>query len=102
MKKFVLLVALALLALAAPVSAAEPVACTPTTTLDQQAGGLVPQPIDRIPPLIQYCSVVNGTSCTTVGAKKACTDICHNQLSCTCTYFYSNPSVKFWYCDQEC
>ncbi|HSG39019.1 MAG TPA: hypothetical protein VLE27_05230 [Thermoanaerobaculia bacterium] len=76
MKKLTLLAALALVALALPVSAG--------------------------PTLIQYCSVVNGTSCTTVGAKKSCTDVCGNNLSCTCTYYYSNPSVKFWYCQQEC
>ncbi len=59
-------------------------------------------PVSAGPVLIPYCHLVNGTSCTTVGAKRSCTDICGSNLSCTCTYYYSNPSVKFWYCQQEC
>lgn len=53
-------------------------------------------PASAIPTLIQYCSAVHGTSCTTTGAKKACTDICGNRLSCTCT------SGHYWWCNQEC
>lgn len=77
MKIFALLVTLVLVALAVPVSA------------------MIPQPIP-------YCHVVQGTSCTSVGAKKSCTDVCGNNLSCTCTYYYSNPGVRFWNCQQEC
>ena len=81
MKKLTLLAALALVALALPVSA--------------------------MPQLIQYCSVVNGTSCTTVGAKKSCTDVCGNNLSCTCRNFYGGTYGttflgRYWVCQHEC
>jgi hypothetical protein len=98
MKNLALLVAFALLALAVPASAAEISEAPPATTLEQQTSGPV-APLQMIPPLIPYCSAVNGTSCTTVGATKRCTDVCSSQLSCTCTSF---GGTKFWYCDQEC
>ena len=77
MKTFALLAALALVALAVPVSA--------------------------IPPLIPYCHTVHGTSCTTLGAKRSCTDVCGSNLSCTCNYNNYPPSTaKYWYCQYEC
>ncbi len=105
MKYFALVVAFALLALTIPASAAEISAeiskAAPATTLDPQIEGRV-QPLEMIRPFLQYCSAVQGTSCTTIGSKMGCTDSCSNQLSCTCTYYYSNPSVHFWNCDWEC
>jgi hypothetical protein len=104
MKKFALVLAFALLPLAVPASAAEISKVAPATTPEQQIKGPV-APVEMmypLPPLIQYCSVVQGTSCTTVGSTKACTDVCGDQLSCTCSYYYSNPNVHFWDCDWEC
>jgi hypothetical protein len=104
MKSFTFVVAFALLPLAAPASAAEISKVAPAPTLEQATEGPV-APVERMyppPPLIERCSVVQGTSCTTVGSTKACTDVCNNQLSCTCSYYYSNPNVHFWDCDWEC
>ena len=113
MKNLALLIAFVVLALAAPVSAAEDATfapamaleqqaegpAAPATTLDQQTEGPV-APLFMIPQLIQYCSVVHGTVCTqAVGTKKSCTDVCHNNLSCTCTAW---NGAKYWYCQQEC
>ncbi len=100
MKNFALLLALVLLAFTAPASAAETSNACPETTLEQQTEGPV-APLEMIRPiLIPYCSAVHGTACTSqVGTKKACTDVCHNQLSCTCTAWGGG---KYWYCDQEC
>lgn len=58
-------------------------------------------PLSAGPVPIQFCHVVEGTSCTTLGAKRSCTDACGNNLSCTCTYA-SNPNVRFWHCLIEC
>lgn len=76
MKIFALLAALTLVALAVPVSAG--------------------------PVLIQYCHLVHGTSCTTLGAKKSCTDVCGSNLSCTCVQHPSSPGVRYWHCQIEC
>jgi hypothetical protein len=102
MKNFALLVALALLALTVPASAAEISKAAPATTLGQQTGGVVPPFELKFRPLTPRCSAAQGTSCTTAGATMGCTDVCNNQLSCTCSYNYSNPSVLFWNCDWEC
>jgi len=57
------------------------------------------------------CYVVDGTSCPSPGATQNCTDVCNNQLSCTCvdygthqypSYYPSDPSTWFWDCDWEC
>lgn len=102
MKNVAFLMAVAVLVLAVPVSAAETSTDAPASALELQIEGPVP-PLDMARPApIPFCSDVQGTSCTTVGAKRSCTDVCHSQLSCTCTYFYSNPSVRFWHCQQEC
>ncbi|MES1243254.1 MAG: hypothetical protein ABUT39_16705 [Acidobacteriota bacterium] len=95
MKRFAFAVVLVLVAFAVPVSAEEMSKAAPTTPLLQQIEGAA-QPVERIPPLIPYCSAVQGTSCTTVGSKRSCTDVCHNQLSCTCT------SAHYWSCMYEC
>ncbi len=102
MKKFVLLAAFALLAIAAPAAAESSATAQadPTVTLEQITGQ--PAPVQMINPPPPYCWQVQGTSCTVVGAKRACTDVCNNNLSCTCTYYYSNPSVRFWNCQYEC
>lgn len=42
-------------------------------------------PVSAIPVLIPYCSAVNGTSCSPTGSTRTCTDVCGNKLSCTCT-----------------
>jgi hypothetical protein len=61
------------------------------------------------PPLILRCYEVDGTSCPTLGATRECTDVCSNQLSCTCVDTehhpfppLSDPSNWFWDCDWEC
>ena len=106
MKNLALLVAFALLAIAVPASAAEtseavPTEAVPAPTLEQLLEGPV-VPLELPGPLIPYCSAVNGTSCTTLGAKRSCTDICGSQLTCTCTYAYGNPTDWFWLCQHEC
>lgn len=95
MKKFAFAVALMLLAVALPASAAETSSAAPLMTPIQQIESPV-QPILMGPVLIPYCSTVQGTSCTTVGSTRSCTDACHNQLSCTCT------SLHRWNCLIEC
>ena len=103
MKNFAFLVAFALLALTVPASAAETSSkAAPAATLEQQTEGPLPLLWKIKPPLVQRCYMVQGTSCTTAGATMSCTDACSNNLSCTCVYYYSNPSVKFWNCDLEC
>jgi hypothetical protein len=102
MKSFAFMVAFALLALTVPASAAEISTAAPVT-LEQLFEGPAPLEMGK-PPLVivPYCWTVHGTSCTEIGATRACTDVCSSQLSCTCTYDYSNPSVWYWYCDLEC
>jgi hypothetical protein len=95
MKKFAFVVALVLLAFAVPVSAEEISSAPASTPLLQQIQGAA-QPVEMIVPIIPYCSAVQGTSCTTVGSTRSCTDVCHNSLSCTCT------SSHYWYCMYEC
>ena len=106
MKKFALVAAFVLLA-AVPVSAAEIANAAPATTpLLQQIEG--PAPLFKgIKPLTPYCSTLQGTSCSSAGATTPCTDVCHNQLSCTCYNIYAPPYYvtvigHYWSCDQEC
>lgn len=104
MKKLVLLAAFAIFAATLPASAAEVSPAPAAATLQQIFGG-ADAPKDKIKPpieIIPFCWQVQGTSCTTVGATRPCTDVCNNSLSCSCTYYYSNPSVRFWNCDYEC
>jgi hypothetical protein len=101
MKSFAFVIAFALLALAVPASAAEISNVATTTTLLQQIEGR-PAPLELFRQPIPYCSAVQGTSCTTLGATMGCTDVCNDQLSCTCTSLYSNPSARIWNCSVEC
>lgn len=108
MKNFVLVVAFALLA-TVPALAAEISKAAPTTpALEQQAQGTTPvfeANFIRMP--TPYCSTLQGTSCPTAGTTTACTDVCNNQLSCTCYNVYGPPYYttivgRYWYCDYEC
>jgi hypothetical protein len=107
MKKFALVVALVLLA-AVPVSAAEISQDAPATTaLQQQVQGTIPLFAGIIKQPTPYCSTLQGTSCPSAGATTACTDVCNNQLSCTCYNVYAPPYYitvigHYWYCDYEC
>jgi hypothetical protein len=103
MKNFALVIAFALLA-AVPASAAEISKAAPVTTLEQQTQGAAPLFKGVKPVLLPYCSTLQGDSCPAPGTTKACTDICHRQLSCTCRTFYSNgtPSGNYWDCNPEC
>jgi hypothetical protein len=101
MKNFAFAVALALLAVALPASAAETSSATPLMTPVQQIEGPV-QPIDLSHLIRPFCWTLQGTSCTTPGETRSCTDVCGSNLSCTCDYYISNPSVKFWNCMAEC
>lgn len=93
MKNFVLVIAFALLATVSASAAEVPQAC-PAMSIEQQTPEAIPLAFGPIQ-LIPRCYAVNGTSCPTNGATRACTDACNNNLSCTC---YSH----FWYCNQEC
>lgn len=109
MKNFALVIAFALLA-TVPASAAEISTATPATpALEQLTPGTTPQFAATIkrPVLVPYCSAVQGTSCPAAGATTACTDVCHNQLSCTCYNIYAPPYYitvigRYWGCDYEC
>jgi hypothetical protein len=110
MKKLALVIVFALLA-AIPASAAEIPTAAPTDpaapamTPAQPAGDLIflvggIQPIPR-------CYTIDGTSCTTTGATKACTDACHNSLSCTCYERWGGTYGttflgRYWRCSVEC
>jgi len=105
MKKFALVVAFVLLA-TVPVSAAEISKVEPATTpLLQQIQGT--PPLFKGPHLIPRCSSLAGTSCSSAGATTPCTDVCNNQLSCTCYNVYAPPYYvtvigHYWSCNQEC
>ena len=107
MKKLVLVIALVFLA-GLPMFAAEnsPAQAVPAMTFDQQTTEAIPMLIGIIKP-IQYCSTLHGTSCPSAGATTSCTDVCHNNLSCTCYNYYGGPYGttflgRYWYCDYEC
>jgi hypothetical protein len=102
MKKLVFLVALALLALVAPASAADETSTAAPVTFEQLTGAPV-TPVDQLIIIqpIQYCSVVNGTVCPARSRPRGCTDVCRNQLSCDCVYVNQTYGWR-WRCDQEC
>lgn len=102
MKSLVFVVAFALLAVAAPVLAAETPTAAPTTPLLQQIEGTQAPAAMSSLLIIQRCSAVNGTSCSPKGATKACTDACSDHFTCTCIASVSNPNVLIWKCPQEC
>jgi hypothetical protein len=106
MKKLALLIAVALLALTVPAAAAEvseavPEAA-PVAPVQQQIGEPLPLllAIGPAPVFTPYCHTIHGTTCTAqVGAKRSCTDVCGNNLSCTCTAY---AGKKYWWCQYEC
>jgi hypothetical protein len=100
MKNLVLLVALALFALTVPASAAETAKGAPAVTSPSQAAAF--PDLARIIKPVPGCAASQGTSCTTLGSTMACTDVCHDKLSCTCVSSFSNPSVHVWSCQAEC
>jgi hypothetical protein len=106
MKNFALVIAFALLA-TVPASAAEISTAAPATpTLEQLAPGTTPQFTAIIKEPVPYCSTLQGTSCPVAGATTACTDVCQNQLSCTCYNIYAPPyyitvTGRYWGCDYE-
>jgi hypothetical protein len=114
MKKFALAIAFALLA-AVPSSAAEisageifqaAPAMTPAMTPINQTQEAIPLLVGPIKP-IPRCYTVEGTSCSTTGAFKACTDVCHNALSCECYERWGGTYGttflgRFWDCFDEC
>lgn len=108
MKKFALVVAFVLLA-TVPLSAAEISQAAPATTpLLQQIQGATPPPLFKGPgPLVPRCYTLDGTTCSRAGATTPCTDVCNNQLSCTCYNVYAPPYYvtvigSYWSCNQEC
>jgi hypothetical protein len=110
MKKVALVIAFTLLA-ALRVSAAE---SATAPALDTAAPAMTPaQPAGETAPLfmaiglLPRCYTIDGTSCTTAGSTKACTDACHNSLSCTCYKRYGGTYGttylgSFWSCNVEC
>ena len=105
MKNFALVIAFALLA-AVPASAAETSKAAPAMTPANQTEAamlMFQRPIQPIP----YCHTLHGYSCPSAGATRACTDVCNNNLSCTCHNFYGGPYGttflgRYWVCDYEC
>jgi len=107
MKTLALVIAFALLATVSASAAEMSTAAPATPALEPPAVGTPPPLFAGPRPLIPYCSTVQGTSCSSAGATQACTDVCHNQLSCTCYNIYAPPYYvtvigHAWYCDQEC
>jgi len=109
MKNFALVIAFVLLAAvsasAAEISKAAP--ATPALEQPTQGAPLLFEANFKVPVLTPYCSSLHGTSCPAAGATTACTDVCHNQLSCTCYNIYAPPYYvtvvgRYWYCDYEC
>jgi hypothetical protein len=107
MKKFTFVVAFVLLA-TIQASAAEISQAAPATTpLLQQIEGAPPPPLFKGPHPIPRCYTLAGTTCSTYGATTPCTDVCNNQLSCTCQNIYAPPYYiivigHYWLCNQEC
>ena len=108
MKNFALMIAFALLA-AVPASAAEiakAAPAAPAMTLEHPAQGPAPLflGIHQITP---RCYALQGTSCQGAGSTTACTDVCNNNLSCTCYNYYGGPYNQtiigqYWLCNEEC
>lgn len=102
MKNLVLCLAVALFALAVPVSADEICTANPATTLAAPTAG-AEAPIDLIilPP--PRCFEVSGQACSPAGATRSCTDACNNRLTCTCVNVGAFPHVTLrWRCQVEC
>jgi hypothetical protein len=109
MKNFALMIAFALLA-AVPASAAEiskTAPAAPAATLEQPAQEAVPLFAGFIHQFPPRCYTLQGTSCQTAGSTTACTDVCSNNLSCTCYNYYGGPFNntiigRYWLCSEEC
>lgn len=104
MKNFALVIAFALLA-AVPVSAAEICQAAPAVTALEQAQEAIPLFVGPKP--IPRCYTVEGTSCSTTGATRTCTDVCQNLLSCHCYERWGGTYGttflgRFWDCLDEC
>lgn len=57
-------------------------------------------PVDGRPPvLLPYCWNVEGTSCTTLGQTRKCTDACSYTYTCTCI---SWNGQRYWDCPEVC
>ncbi len=109
MKNFVLVIAFALLATVSASAAEISTTAAATPALEQTTQGPLPlfDANFKVPVLTPYCSALHGTSCPAAGATTPCTDVCHNQLSCTCYNIYAPPyyvivTGHYWYCDYEC
>jgi hypothetical protein len=105
MKNFALVIAFVFLA-AVPGPAAEISTAAPVITFEQQPQEAIPLYVGN-PEVVPRCSAVDGTSCTTTGATKACTDACNNKLSCTCYERWGGTYGttflgRYWRCDWEC
>ena len=101
--KFAFALAFALFALVLPTSAATApeVASAP---VQANISDSAPAPIPLIPQYLrQYCWDVEGTTCSPVGSTTGCTDVCFNQLSCTCrSYVWLGQTVRYWDCQEVC
>jgi hypothetical protein len=107
MKNFALVIAFALLA-SVPASAAEISKAAPAMTPVKQTQEAIPLFVGPRPlPYPPRCYTLHGNSCPTSGATQACTDVCKNNLSCTCHNFYGGTYGttflgRYWVCDYEC
>ncbi len=101
--KLALMLALALFALTLPASAAAAPEGS-SSSVQANVSDSAPTPIPLIPKfLLQYCWDVEGTTCSPLGSTKGCTDVCFNQLSCTCrSYTWWGQTTQVWDCQEPC
>jgi hypothetical protein len=107
MKNFALGIAFALLATVSASAAEISKAAPATPPHEQLTQGTTPLFEANFKEITPYCSTLQGTSCPVAGATTACTDVCNNQLSCTCYNIYAPPyyitvTGRYWGCDYEC
>jgi len=108
MKNFALGIAFVLFTTVSASAAEMSTAAPATPTLEQLTQGTTPLLFEtKFKEITPYCSTLQGTSCPTAGATTACTDVCNNQLSCTCYNVYGPPYYttvigRYWGCDYEC
>lgn len=102
MKRFALVIAFALLT-AVPAFAAEISKTAPAMTPVKQTREAAPRSAWFLDP-VPRCYTLDGHSCQASGATQGCTDVCNNDLSCTCRDFYYNSTYlgSYWVCDYEC
>ena len=104
MKPF-LFVTLALLALAIPMSAAEPApAGASVASGNLLLAGVQPAPLYSMahPVLAPYCWDLQYTSCSPLGAQQNCTDGTWDDYVCVCDtyYLYGGGTLQIWNCPQ--